>query len=81
MQKRRDLLISKKRSTNYNYIGLQMLYRRLPDGHAMKNVMHSKMLSAKAGIIGESALEKIFESYQFPFSFFLFPSVYCMMLV
>lgn len=48
-------------------MGLKILCQRLPDGHAMKNVIQSKMLSAKAGIIGETTIEKVFETYQFPF--------------
>ncbi|WP_313893497.1 nuclease-related domain-containing protein [Psychrobacillus sp.] len=60
-------MISKKRSNDYNYVGLQMLCRRLPDRHVIKNVIQSKMLSAKAGIIGETTIEKVFETYQFSF--------------
>ena len=69
MQKRSDSLIIKKRSVNYNYIGLQTLYNRLPNEHIMKSMIYSKMLSVKAGIIGETIVENIFKKYQFPFNY------------
>ena len=69
MQKRSDILISKRRSIEYSYMGLQMLYRRLPSEHEMKQVIYSKMLSAKAGIIGEKKVEEVFERYPFPFDY------------
>lgn len=69
MQKRGDNLIIKKREIQYKYIGLQMLYQRLPNEHMMKTVIHSKMQSAKAGIIGESKVEGVFDKYQFPFNY------------
>ncbi|WP_391205569.1 nuclease-related domain-containing protein [Psychrobacillus sp. L4] len=62
-------MLIKGRSTDYKYIGLQMLYNRLPKEHAMKSVINSKMLSTKAGIIGETVVEAIFEKYQFPFNY------------
>ena len=62
-------LIVKRRSINYNYIGLQRLYQRLPESHHMKAHIQSKMLAAKAGIIGEQTIEHIFEKYQFPFNY------------
>ncbi|MFF2754716.1 nuclease-related domain-containing protein [Psychrobacillus sp. NPDC058041] len=52
-----------------NYVGLHMLYHRLPNEHSMKTVINSKMLSTKAGIIGETVVEAIFEKYQFPFNY------------
>ena len=61
-------LIVKRRSINYNYIGLERLYQRLPENHHMKIHIHSKMLAAKAGIKGEEIVERIFEKYQFPFN-------------
>lgn len=62
-------MIIKKRTTDFTYMGLQMLYKRLPNRHAMKNVIYSKMLSAKAGIIGETTVENIFDKYNFPFNY------------
>lgn len=69
MQKRRDDLIIKKRTIDYKYIGLEMLYQRLPDEHPMKKVINSKILSAKAGIIGETIVEEVFNKYKFPFNY------------
>lgn len=60
-------LIIKKRSIEYKYMGLKMLYHRLPKDHVMKSLINSRMLSAKAGIIGETIVEEIFEKYQFPY--------------
>ncbi|MEK4487419.1 nuclease-related domain-containing protein [Psychrobacillus sp. FSL H8-0484] len=62
-------MIIKKRSIDYKYIGLEMLYQRLPDEHPMKKVINSKILSAKAGIIGEKIVEEVFNKYNFPFNY------------
>lgn len=66
---RRDDLILKDQSFNYNYIGLQALYKRLDNNHSLKERIHSKILSAKAGIIGEKKIEAIFRKYSFPFDY------------
>ena len=66
---RGDILISKRRSIEYSYMGLQMLYRRLPSEHEMKQVIYSKMLSAKAGIIGEKKVVEVFDRYPFSFDY------------
>ncbi|MEI4770146.1 nuclease-related domain-containing protein [Psychrobacillus sp. FJAT-51614] len=60
-------MIIKKRSIEHKYMGLKMLYHRLPKEHAMKSLINSRMFSAKAGIIGETIVEEIFDKYQFPF--------------
>ena len=54
-------MISKRRSIEYKYIGLQMLYRRLPIEHEMKQIINLKMLSAKAA--------GVFDRYRFPFNY------------
>lgn len=68
-KKRSDNLIIKKRATNYKYLGLQMLYERLPNNHEMKSVINSKLRAAKAGIIGEATVEDVFEKHDFPFNY------------
>ena len=68
VRKRGDNMIIKTRSIEYKYMGLQMLYRRLPSEHAMKAVIHSKMKSAKAGIMGETKVAEVFDRYSFPFN-------------
>lgn len=62
-------MITKKRSIEYKYIGLKMLHQRLPNEHVMKSKINSKILSAKAGIIGESIVEELFHKYQYPFNY------------
>ncbi|MEK4520584.1 nuclease-related domain-containing protein [Psychrobacillus sp. FSL W7-1493] len=62
-------MILKEQAINYNYIGLQALYERLGNNHALKERIHSKILSAKAGIIGEKNVEAIFRKYSFPFDY------------
>ncbi|TQR17670.1 nuclease-related domain-containing protein [Psychrobacillus vulpis] len=62
-------MIIKKRSMEYKYMGLKMLYKRLPKEHAMKSIINSNILSTRAGIIGESKLEEIFDKYHFPFDY------------
>ncbi|QEY22082.1 NERD domain-containing protein [Psychrobacillus sp. AK 1817] len=69
MQKRRGVLINKSGSINYNYIGLQALYERLGNDHPMKALIHSKVMSVKAGINGEAIIEGIFNKYTFPFEY------------
>lgn len=46
-----------------------MLNQRLPNEHAMKSIINSKLLSAKAGIIGEQTVEEVFNKYNFPFHY------------
>lgn len=62
-------MIIKKRSNEYKYMGLELLYNRLPEEHAMKTVINTNLLSAKAGNIGERIVEDIFGKYQFPFNY------------
>lgn len=62
-------MIIKKPSSQYKYIGLEMLYQRLPDEHRMKSIIKSKTLAAKAGIRGESIIDELFKKYQFPFHY------------
>lgn len=62
-------MIIKARSNEYKYVGLQMLYHRLPKEHTKKSLISSKMLAAKAGIVGESIVEELFEKYQYPFNY------------
>lgn len=59
----------KTRSHEYSYVGLQLLDRRLPDMHEMKELIHSKMLMAKAGIHGEVRMDGVFQKYSFPFEY------------
>ncbi|WP_211356443.1 nuclease-related domain-containing protein [Psychrobacillus lasiicapitis] len=54
---------------NYKYLGLQMLYERLPIDHAMKSIINSKLKAAEAGIIGEATVEDVFEKHDFPFNY------------
>lgn len=59
----------KTRSNEYSYIGLQLLERRLPEMHGMKELIHSKMNMAKAGIHGEIRVDGMFRKYSFPFEY------------
>ncbi|MDI2587000.1 nuclease-related domain-containing protein [Psychrobacillus sp. NEAU-3TGS] len=62
-------MLIKKRTTNYKYLGMQMLYERLPNDHAMKNIINSKIKAAEAGIIGEATVEDVFKKHDFPFNY------------
>lgn len=62
-------MIIKKRSLSYSYIGLQLLDQRLPEDHNMKELIHSKMNMAKAGIHGEMKMDEVFSKYSFPFDY------------
>ncbi|WP_143128318.1 nuclease-related domain-containing protein [Psychrobacillus sp. OK032] len=59
----------KTRSQEYGLIGLQLLDRRLPTTHEMKELIHSKMHMARAGIRGEVKVDEIFQKYSFPFEY------------
>jgi len=59
----------KTRSEEYNYIGLQLLSRRLPEMHEMKELIRSKMHMAMAGIHGEVRVDAVFNKYSFPFDY------------
>lgn len=59
----------KTRSHEYSYAGLQVLEQRLPELHEMKELIHSKMLMAKAGIHGEVRMDGVFQKYSFPFEY------------
>ena len=67
--KRSENLILKKQSINYNLIGLQALYERLNNDHPLKDLVQSKILSAKAGIKGEKNVKLIFNKYTFSFEY------------
>ncbi|QFG00344.1 NERD domain-containing protein [Psychrobacillus glaciei] len=62
-------MIVKSRSDEYNYVGLRLLDRRLPELHEMKELIHSKMHMAKAGIYGEVRVDEVFQKYSFPFEY------------
>ncbi|MFJ8065363.1 nuclease-related domain-containing protein [Psychrobacillus sp. NPDC096426] len=62
-------MIIKKHTTNYKYLGLHMLYQRLPNDHTMKIIINSKLMSARAGIIGEATVEEVFRKHDFPFNY------------
>ncbi|TQR19641.1 nuclease-related domain-containing protein [Psychrobacillus vulpis] len=60
-------MLVKSRSNEFSLIGLQLLDKRLPQMHEMKELIHSKMHMAKAGIYGEVLVESVFRKYSFPF--------------
>lgn len=62
-------LIVKTRTEEYSYIGLQLLNRRLHESHEMKELIHSKMHMALAGIHGEVRVDGVFSKYSFPFEY------------
>lgn len=62
-------MIVKTRSEEYNYIGLQLLDRRLAEIHEMKELIRSKMHMAIAGIHGEVRIDGVFNKYSFPFEY------------
>ncbi|MEI4771465.1 nuclease-related domain-containing protein [Psychrobacillus sp. FJAT-51614] len=62
-------MIVKTRSHEHSIIGLQILNRRLPDTHEMKELIHSKMQMAKAGVYGEVRMDWVFQKYSFPFEY------------
>jgi len=62
-------LLVKTRTEEYSYIGLQLLNRRLPERHELKELIHSKMHMALAGIHGEVRVNRVFNNYSFPFEY------------
>ncbi|SDN70871.1 Nuclease-related domain-containing protein [Psychrobacillus sp. OK028] len=68
-------MIVKTRSEEYNYIGLQLLNRRLPEIHEMKELIRSKMHMALAGINGEVRVDGVFNKYSFPFEYVVLSDV------
>lgn len=62
-------MIVKTRSDEYNYIGLQLMDRRLRELHEMKELIRSKMHMALAGINGEVRVDGVFNKYSFPFEY------------
>src|SRR5690606_27124970 len=47
----------------------QLLDRRISDRHEMKELIHSKMQMALAGINGEVRVDSVFNKYSFPFEY------------
>ncbi|MFF2754842.1 nuclease-related domain-containing protein [Psychrobacillus sp. NPDC058041] len=62
-------MLVKTRSDEYSFTGLQLLNRRLPEMHEMKELIHTKMHMAKAGIYGEVRVDEVFQKYSFPFQY------------
>ncbi|WP_235753976.1 nuclease-related domain-containing protein [Psychrobacillus sp. INOP01] len=59
----------KVRTEEYSYFGLQLLDRRLPEMHELKELIRSKMHLAMAGIHGEFRVDEVFHKYSFPFEY------------
>lgn len=68
-------MIVKTRAHEYSLIALESLDKRLPKMHDMKELIHSKMQMAKAGIYGEERMDGVFQKYSFPFQYLVLQDV------